>query len=264
MGHVKPLSVLFAVTIAGLSITSAQPETTNVSHSVAELRQIALEQIDADTNFLGGIRFSVDRGEKKVFRDLSPLPLEAVLVRGDALAGPFESLIRSLVLQRDLQRSDQPDGAVSQAVMKLEQISILSISNLLSVTESTQRLAEAANFVKRIQLPWNDVDDTIQSFAKRIGYSLVGEKGGGGTYQVRVTIDPESTRLRYMPYLSYLKCDKLGLPLDSEFLDLFPGKHKMIGRYFYRAEWPTDLGGPTTGNFLVLEDMTLPFRRPKK
>jgi hypothetical protein len=80
-------------------------------------------------------------------------------------------------------------------------------------------------------------------------------------FKVVVYVKPPKARVRCMPLLTYLRCTRLaGLSLDMEWMDLSDGStNSLIGKYWYRAEWPPDLGRTLEGTFEIGEDKTLTF-----
>jgi hypothetical protein len=63
-----------------------------------------------------------------------------------------------------------------------------------------------------------------------------------------------------MTLLEYKKCIDSHTPFTDQWNDMVEGDVKLIGRYHYLAEWPTELNGPEEGNFEIRESGAITFR----
>ena len=118
-------------------------------------------------------------------------------------------------------------------------------------------------FQRETDADFKAVEAGLLDYADRSKLNVVNTRGASDGYPVEIRIEPPKARVRFVPFLDYLRSQYFHKSLDDEWNDLNPGTNILIGRYHYRAEWPKSLNGPEEGNFEVHGKVTVTFR-PKE
>ena len=235
----------------------------NTEETMSLLGKLADEEIVSDDRFLGKTRFAIDSKANSVLYDMTPVPLGLVFSDSDPLSIPMEAMIRTEALKRDLQKSVPTENFWIIPLANVQGSIKKCVDLLVHLKGNSALQKKEADCSADIAEQINHLDLAIQTFAKDRKSTLIQrpvERGPAVGYKVRVSIEPPRARVKFMTLLEYKKCINSHTPLTDQWNDMVEGDVKLIGRYHYLAEWPTELNGPEEGNFEIREPGAITFR----
>lgn len=240
----------------------SSPNAT-AEETMSLLRKLAAEEIASDDRFLGKTRFAIDSRANTVLYDMTPVPLGLVLSDSDPMSIPMEAMIRTEALKRDLQKSVPTENFWIVSLSNVQGSIKKCVDSLVDLKGKSALQERQADCSAGIAEQINYLDGSIQTFAKNRKLTLMQrpvERAPATGYKVRVSIEPPRARVKFMTLLEYKKCINSRTPLADQWNDIVEGDVKLIGRYHYLAEWPTELNGPEEGNFEIREPGAITFR----
>jgi hypothetical protein len=246
------------------------PKSTDTGNqsSVNLLEQLASEQIQRDSEFLGKTRFRLDQQDKTFFYDLAPAPGKFLLAKGDPYEPPLEALIRTEALRRDFRLVVPNDNFWVAPLESIERVIKACVRDLDALMAEGQETPAQELCSARIQTQFDKLQESILSFASGRNFTFLKpaqNRDPAPGYRVQIKIDPPRARIRVMPLLEYKKNQYLKLPQDQyQWNDLLDSESELIGWYHYRAEWPPDLNGPEEGNFCIRKPGLIIFKPPQR
>jgi len=238
------------------------PAKPSTRQSIDFLTGLAARQIASDPTFLGRVRLTLHAKDRNITYDLNPFPPGNVLSEKDPFNTPFEALIRVGALRRDF-RASLPNEtfwvAPLDSIRKTARQCIAEVVIGTNQNGCSQKIeARFATLLKSI------LTYAAEHHLKAVEASQPVTKGPATGYEVQVKIDPPRARIRFMTLLEYKKCLYFKTPVEGQWIDLLGDRQELIGRYHYRAEWPSELNGPEEGDFEITEPETMTFRPKKK
>lgn len=254
------LAAIFCLVCRAYGQTSPNATT---EQTMSLLRKLAGEEIASDGSFLGKTRFSIDSKASTVLYDMTPVPIGLILSDSDPLAIPMEAMIRTEALRRDLQKSAPAENFWIVPLANIQGKIKNCVDSLLHLKAKSALQEKEADCSAGIAEQTDYLDVSIHTFAKDRKLALTQrpvDRAPAVGYKVRVSIEPPKARVKVMTLLEYKKCMNSHVPLTDQWNDLVEGDVKLIGRYHYLADWPTELNGPEEGNFEIREPGAITFR----
>jgi hypothetical protein len=254
------LAAIFCLVYPGNGQLNPNP---GAEETMSLLRKLAGEEIASSDSFLGKTRFAVDSRANTVLYDMTPAPIGLVLSDSDTLSIPMEALIRTEALRRDLQKS-VPTETFWIAPLANVEVSIKKcVGSLVHLKSNSALQGKEDECSAGIADQINYLDQSVQTFAKDRKLTLTQrsvDRSPAIGYKVRVSIEPPRAHIKFMTLLEYKKCIISHSPLTDQWNDMVEGDVKLIGRYHYLADWPSELNGPEEGNFEIREPGVITFR----
>jgi hypothetical protein len=195
--------------------------------------------------------------------DLRPEPYTALVSRPDRLTVPLEVSIRAAVLTRDFRAALPSEIFWVQPLEQVQALTSRIVQAAYDTASDDEWRLKLDAYQRETETDFKAVETGLLEYANRSKLNVVNTRGSSDGYPVEIRIEPPKARVRYVPFLDYLRSQYFHKSLDDEWNDLSAGTNILIGRYHYRAEWPKSLNGPEEGNFEVHGKVTITFR-PKE
>jgi hypothetical protein len=252
-------SVLIALSLC--SFTPQNRSSGSTTDPNAKAANALVEQLVADALALretsGRTRVSIADGV--ITYDFRPVPAAALANRPDCLTGPLELLIRSAAIRRDFRALLVKETFWVAPLDRVDSLATSMVEAKYAVAGDEECRARQQQGKTAADAEFTKLEVALRAYAAKSGLGTVGTRGFPEAYRVEISIDPAKARIRFMPFLDYKRCLYFNLPLEERWNDLTPGTHNLIGRYHYRAEWPTALNGPEESNFDVTANTRITF-----
>ena len=223
-----------------------------VKRTLEFLHQTAENPDQLNDALLGKPRMLVNRNLRVLQYRPGPLAAAYILSAQDPLNLPLEQLIRLQVYRRDAQIAF-PEDRTWEPIFKAINDSVNDCVNAYLETEVMSCAAAEAKF--------DLISQHVDERAKEMNLDVITIRGlAVDTYPVKFDFMPKRAPLRIMTELEYQKRVFFKLPLEGAWVDVLTEEENLVGRYHYRVDWPTELGGSKEGDFEITHSATLQFK----
>jgi len=216
------------------------------------LASVAGEAIRSDP-VLGKQRVKMLEGNRSLYVDITPFPLEYIGAAGDATIVPLEGEVRLQALRRDLQQYFPNETFWKAPLDDIE----TAISGLLERSQNkrgTRPISSADLSTENLEKAFGKLQESLVTYAAQQHLSLEQSRSPSPGFLVTVKFESPDVNVRVMPYLAYLMCKQLGISFEGQLRQLSEGSHKMSGKYHYIARWSVGPNGRDEGDFEILDD----------
>ena len=178
----------------------------------------------------------------------------------DRLTRPLQQILRLAEIRRDLLRTKMQTPAILGSLKDAEE-------STAAMVDLAYHAAAVGDWVTRRQALESHIDRSLAhletqlvDLAQKQHLTILKKREGPQGFKVNIAVDPPIARVRFMPLLKYRLATAFGEPLDNQWVILNPGPQQLLGRYFYRAEWPDDLNGTEEGIFDIRSASSVTFK----
>ncbi len=217
------------------------------------LQRLAQEAIEGDDN-LGRPRIYVVAST--LHCDMRPVLSTSLALPENRLTLPLALLIQISTLRRDFAAVLPAVPAWRQPLNDIEKLLPAILTAAYSDSSADEWHKSVRIYESSVAASLDELNGSLLAYAAKHHLDLRRTREPATGYPVQIHIVPTATRIRFMPFLQYRLCVVFAMNLDDQWTDLNEGTHTLIGRYRYRAEWPT----PEEGTFEIRATSTLNFR----